>query len=260
MSTDPARRRGRRDNGLDAAFYVPLADVDPRIGEHLLDVLWAAGVPAYLEPPVEPGADAMPDSAPTSTLRRPLPPVDRLWVDRDRRADARSIVESEAPRMPEPSGSPESSDPPETTELDPDVEREWAAIVAAYEADPTDPVPPWPAAEDLDVRTRPEEPPAQWSAPPEPEVDEGILEEDEGHYEPPPPPPFPRPSGYTMLALLILALGVICIFFPDLVQASESGGFAFGVICVLGSAGIFIWRLHDRHPDDPEDPDDGAIV
>lgn len=255
MSTDPARRRGRRDNGLDAAFYVPLADVDPRIGEHLLDVLWAAGVPAYLEPPVEPGADTAAEVAPTSTLRRPLPPVDRLWVDRDRRADARSIVESEAPRLPEPPG-PEA----ETSELDADVEREWAAIVAAYEAETNDPAPPWPAAEDLDVRTRPEEPPpAEWVAPPEPEVPDP-LDEDEGHYEPPPPPPFPRPSGYSVLALLILALGVICIFFPDLVEASESGGFAFGVICILGSAGIFIWRLHDRHPDDPEDPDDGAIV
>lgn len=243
MSSDPARRRGRRDNGLDAAFYVPLADVDPRIGEHLLDVLWAAGVPAYLEPPSEPTGDAPAESATTSTLRRP-PPVDRLWVDRDRRADARSIVESEAPRVPE------------AADLDPDTEREWAAIVAAYESDSADVVPPWPAAEDLDVRTRAEEPAAEWVAPPEPEPE--VVEEDEGHYEPPPPPPFPRPSGYTVLAMLILALGVVCIFFPDLVEASESGGFAFGVICILGSAGIFIWRLHERRPDD--DDDDGAVV
>ena len=37
-------RRGRRDNGLDAAAFVPLLDVDPRVGEHLLDVLASAGV------------------------------------------------------------------------------------------------------------------------------------------------------------------------------------------------------------------------
>ena len=43
-------RRGRRDNGLDAAAFVPLVDVDPRVGEHLLDVLASAGVPAFLEP------------------------------------------------------------------------------------------------------------------------------------------------------------------------------------------------------------------
>ena len=33
------RGRGRRDNGLDAALWSPLRDVDPRVGEHLLDVL-----------------------------------------------------------------------------------------------------------------------------------------------------------------------------------------------------------------------------
>ena len=38
MSTGDARR-GRRDNGLVAAEYAAAGDVDPRVGEHLLDVL-----------------------------------------------------------------------------------------------------------------------------------------------------------------------------------------------------------------------------
>ena len=71
-------RRGRRDNGLDAAAFVPLLDVDPRVGEHLLDVLASAGVPAYLEP----SADVEPY---TRALSLPSPPTDRLWVDRDQR-------------------------------------------------------------------------------------------------------------------------------------------------------------------------------
>ena len=43
-------RRGRRDNGLDAADYAVAGDVDPRVGEHLLDVLAAGGIAAYLQP------------------------------------------------------------------------------------------------------------------------------------------------------------------------------------------------------------------
>src|SRR5437016_2493973 len=49
MSAGPARP-GRRDNGLTAAAYAAVGDVDPRVGEHLLDVLAAAGIAAYLQP------------------------------------------------------------------------------------------------------------------------------------------------------------------------------------------------------------------
>src|SRR4051794_41333289 len=48
--TDERRGRGRRDNGLDAALWSPPRDGDPRGGEHLLDVLHAPRIPAYLEP------------------------------------------------------------------------------------------------------------------------------------------------------------------------------------------------------------------
>ncbi len=80
-------RRGRRDNGLDAALWSPLRDVDPRVGEHLLDVLHAAGIAAYLEP----SADIGPY---TRTVFLPSPPSDRLFVDRSRRAEALSLIES----------------------------------------------------------------------------------------------------------------------------------------------------------------------
>src|SRR5205085_2454875 len=36
--TSGGPRRGRRDNGLIAAVYAAAGDVDPRVGEHLLDV------------------------------------------------------------------------------------------------------------------------------------------------------------------------------------------------------------------------------
>lgn len=114
-------RRGRRDNGLDAAAYVPLLDVDPRVGEHLLDVLGTAGVPAYLEP----SADIEPY---TRAYALPSPPTDRLYVDRERRSEARRIVDAENPDKrggdAEPSHGLSNAD----------EERAWQEIIAAFDA------------------------------------------------------------------------------------------------------------------------------
>ena len=86
-------RRGRRDNGLDASLWSPVRDVDPRIGEHLLDLLHSVGIAAYLEP----SADVEPY---TRTVSLPSPPSDRLFVDRARRAEARSVVDEHVPAHP----------------------------------------------------------------------------------------------------------------------------------------------------------------
>jgi hypothetical protein len=148
---DPPPRRGRRDNGLDAAAYVPLADVDPRVGEHLLDLLKLAGVPAYLEP----SADVEPY---TRTLALPSPPTDRLWVDRAQRATAREILEAESaealsfPLRPgSQSGVDRDDDRPSQGLADLDEERAWEEIVAAFDSDAAQsPVPRWPVPEDAE--------------------------------------------------------------------------------------------------------------
>ncbi|HST67534.1 MAG TPA: hypothetical protein VLM05_20355 [Mycobacteriales bacterium] len=117
-------RRGRRDNGLDAAAFVPLVDVDPRVGEHLLDVLGSAGVPAYLEP----SADVEPY---TRTLSLPSPPTDRLFVDRDQHREAQEIVEAETPHGPRP--KPQSRDDEPSHGLsDAAEEQAWQAIIAGF--------------------------------------------------------------------------------------------------------------------------------
>lgn len=69
-------RRGRRDNGLSAAAYAIVGDIDPRVGEHLLDVLGASGIAAYLQP----SADLHPV---TRTTTLPARPTDRLYADRE---------------------------------------------------------------------------------------------------------------------------------------------------------------------------------
>jgi len=152
-------RRGRRDNGLDAVAFVPLVDVDPRVGEHLLDVLGSAGVPAYLEPSV----DVEPY---TRALSLPSPPTDRLWVDRDQRLRARQIVEAETPHGTRPEPTPRDDEPSHGLS-DRDEERAWQQIVAAWNApgrEDTDPRPdpgqqdpgrPDPGPEDTDPGDRP---------------------------------------------------------------------------------------------------------
>lgn len=78
-------RRGRRDNGLHAASYVRIADVDPRVGEHLLDVLGLAGIAAYLQP----ATDLHPVTR-ANTL--PSRHTERLFADRDHLTEARDYV------------------------------------------------------------------------------------------------------------------------------------------------------------------------
>ena len=273
-----APRRGRRDNGLDAAAFVPLADVDPRIGEHLLEVLGAAGIPAYLEPSV--------DIEPyTRALALPSPPTDRLWVDREQRLTARQIIETEAEQAGQsglgPPGRPreEPNGPPEANWSSglPDVDEEliWRQIVASYEADTADPVPRWPVVEDTDspghaagpdADTDPDRP--RWrrvgdpgaaaadpllpgELPPE-------LPDEEEHYVPPPPPPVPRLSRQALLALALLLIGLVLVFAPGQVGLEQGAGLLFGVVSILSGAGVLILRLRDSRSDD--DPDDGAVV
>jgi hypothetical protein len=277
---DPAPRRGRRDNGLDAAAYVPLADVDPRVGEHLLDVLKLAGVPAYLEP----SADVEPY---TRAYALPSPPTDRLWVDREQRATARDIVEAEsaeARSFPSRAGLDRSDDRPSQGLTDLDEERAWEEIVAAFHSDAARPaVPPWPVPEDADPdrpragRAKPEaeesqpragapgtgarragDPTGDPTGDPvaEPTPDPAADEED--HYHPPPPPPLPRPSRRTTLGIVLIGLGVLLLFGPRLLGVDAGTGFTVGVLAILAGGTVLVLGLRDSRSDDG--PDDGAVV
>ncbi|WFE21143.1 DUF308 domain-containing protein [Solwaraspora sp. WMMD937] len=156
-------RRGRRDNGLDASEYAVAGDVDPRVGEHLLDVLAAGGIAAYLQP----SSDVNPV---TRTTTVPARPVDRLFVDRAHLDTARGYLvqlAEDGPVAPgSRSGSPAAgsgqttspaSDPVVPADAgqpagrDTDVDAVWAGIIANYHAPaPADPTAaPWPAAENL---------------------------------------------------------------------------------------------------------------
>ena len=86
--TGPDSPVGRRANGLAAAEFGALVDLDPRLSETLLDRLRSAGVAAY----VEPAGNAQPL---VRSVVLPSRPLDRLWVDPDRADRARDVVSAE---------------------------------------------------------------------------------------------------------------------------------------------------------------------
>ncbi|WP_448623931.1 hypothetical protein [Geodermatophilus sp. URMC 64] len=224
--------RGRRDNGLDAALWSPLRDVDPRVGEHLLDVLYAAGIAAYLEP----AADVGPY---TRTVFLPSPPSDRLYVDRARRAEARALVDTQADEHAR-------GQVPERARIrrDLDEDAEWARIVAAFEAEHGHTV----------VEDAPADAPLP---PPPPPAEPEVLDRPEEHFEPPPAPPVPLPSPHSLYAFLLIAAGVLLVWAPGVIGLSSDVGLVLGVTAV--AAGVFtaVSRMRDRSTDDG---DDGAVV
>ena len=135
----------RRDNGLRADQFVALADVDPRLGEHLLDLLRLAEIAAYLEPTTDPRvASRYPVSG----------PVERLYVESEQRQQARAVVvaaaheageaaapmadarPSASPVSPPVSSSPTSTPPASTPNDDVlagiDLDAEFARIVSSF--------------------------------------------------------------------------------------------------------------------------------
>ncbi|MEH0844110.1 DUF308 domain-containing protein [Micromonospora sp. CPCC 205711] len=275
-------RRGRRDNGLDASEYAVAGDVDPRVGEHLLDVLAAGGIAAYLQP----SADLNPV---TRTTTVPARPVDRLYVDRSHLTTARDYLTQLA-----------DESTPEPARAEPDVDTEWERIVAAFHAPSAAGSHPWPAAEDVDepvdpsdpagrtagAAPRPDEPAGPTatdvrrlpyaadisgisvgrSRPEEPSLLDGLDtfgadlpgDQEEG-YTPPPPPPLPRVSKYAVVGVLGIVLGFVLFLNPALLPADASVVTLLGFTGILAGFVTLIWRLRPGDEDD-HDPDDGAIV
>jgi hypothetical protein len=247
MSAGDARH-GRRDNGLVAAEYAAAGDVDPRVGEHLLDVLALDGIAAYLRPTT----DLHPVTR-SSTL--PGRPTDRLYVDRVHLAAARDYL---ARLAEEPATA--------------DVEDAWAQIVAAFDTEVDAGHRSWPDAEDLpEAPPRPEPTPARAQVTVEP-ADEpslldgldtfgaGLPDDEEDRYIPPPPPPVPRPSAPTAFAVLGIVVGLVVFLKPDLLPITESVAMLAGFTAVVAGFATLVWRLRPGDDDDDSDPDHGAVV
>jgi hypothetical protein len=287
VSTGGARR-GRRDNGLDAADYAAAGDVDPRVGEHLLDVLAGEGIAAYLQP----SADLNPILRATTLPGRP---TDRLYVDRAHLADARATLNRLTGGVsPIPPAAPRHDERPDAGGSQRDVDAEWAKIIAGFHtaADPTAGT-PWPAAEGIDATRAPETKPdptrpatgsttglpsaADFSGVslnrrrtdnPAPldgldpfaagAVEDDDDEDEDDRYIPPPPPPLPHLSKYAIGGILGIILGFVLFLRPTLLPIDTNLVTLIGFAAIIGGAVTLVWRL--RSGDDDDDFDDGAVV
>lgn len=230
----------RRDNGLHAPSYTRLDDVAAHLVDGLLARLRDAGVAAYSAP--TPGR-----RGPYGETVPPLGPSDAVYVDsahRQRAAEVRTRYLREV-----------------------QDDQAWADIVAGFDAPPADPVPPWPASEEV----APDAVPAADPAPPgAPAVGFGVLRDGLGspvdepsrsdeHYRPPPPPPLPQIDRVARFAWagalggpLVLVLAALAGLQPQgWVGVLAVGGFVAGFVTLVA-------RMQDRGPG--SGPDDGAVV
>lgn len=228
--SSPASHRGRRDNGLDSDKFSPVADVDPRLADHLLDVLGLRDVPAYVEP--------TPTSDPVT--------ADRLYVAADQTSEARQVLTEIASELGIEVAqhrpwdrNAEREQPPPDPLAGIDTDAEFAKIVAGMQdlgrpAPPPDPLRP------------------QLGAPrPDP------LDEVE-HFVPPPAPPLPRPALPTAMAVLVTLLGIVVLAFGYPLGLPADLPLPLGVVLVLFGSGLLVLRLRPEPRDDSDD--DGAVV
>ncbi|MER7249892.1 hypothetical protein [Kribbella sp. NPDC000426] len=232
-----------RDNGLTAASYTSLGGIDPLVAEPVLDALAAAGIAAYCENQSE---ARTPEEA-EEPVRIPVG-YDEIFVDAAAVDEARPVIDR-------------------STE-----DAEWESLVQQFSQPSApghdggeDPVPRWPASEDVDDKYEPLiDVPTGLTVSEKPDDDEDEkpvrkADDPHDHFVPPEPPRGPRLDWITRLAWLGLLGG------PLLLIAAAVLDFGTGRITTLAVAGFIggfltlVLRMKDRLP--PGDGgDDGAVV
>lgn len=221
-------RAYRVDNGLRAAAYVPLTDVEADVGQHLLTALGRARIAAYLD-----------DQAPAEDLRR-------LFVASEERIDARTIVAAAVRALGEPAPElPDNADPLAGI----DTDSVFDALVADWHVDTHTAI----RDAERDLNREDSEWRARLNKPP---VEDPIWL-DEDHYVPPPPPPLPRLAGPTIMAMSILAISIIVLGLGGEFGLAGNFTFVLGIVGLLLGVGILLTRVREHHRDDD---DDGSAI
>jgi hypothetical protein len=227
MTGSAPAHRGRRDNGLDSERFSPVADVDPRLSDHLLDVLGLRDVPAYVEP--------APATNPAT--------LDRLYVASEQTAEGRVVLAALAAELGIDIAQDGHRRGARDRATDPlagiDTDAEFNAIVAGLE--------------ELD------RPLFEITVSPSAHAaGETAQETPAEHFVPPPPPPLPRPAAPTALAVLITLLGIAVIAFGGLLGLPQDFPLPAGVVLILFGTVLLILRLRPEPRDDSDG--DGAVV
>lgn len=244
-----------RSNGLHAARFAVLRDVDQLVSPRLLELLRDAGIAAYARQRAGHAFD------PTSASI-----VDRLWVDAERVAEAAALVDEHLPvLMDTPVDSP-------TERLVAPDDSAFDAIVAQWSTTAEPPVGAWPAQEDLD----PSEPSAADVVFDDPPVRAGgrgprlvrratdspdaVGEDDEGFVPPTPPPlpPLQRPTRWALTAMAVGVGGLLLAWLLGIWVSSEVRTIA--LLLTVGGAVTLLLRMRDKLPPEEGGPDDGAVL
>jgi hypothetical protein len=221
-SEPPARRR---DNGLDASSFVPLAEVDAAFGDQLLQALGRARIAAYLEPTADPGRQL-------------------LYAAALERTDARTIVSSVWRAAGDPERSQVSA-PDLLQGRDPEIE--FRSLVADWHVDTVAAI----RSAERDLTREDSEWRARINPPPPSDADE------EEHFIPPAPPPLPRLAATTVTAIVIIALSIFVFAAGDWLGLGVDLTFLAGIGGILLGAGMLVMKLR---PQPDEEDDDGAIL
>jgi hypothetical protein len=104
---------------------------------------------------------------------------------------------------------------------------------------------------------RPAEPPKAWRG------HEGDWDwswgTEEEHYVPPEPPPLPRLRPMTIVALVLVVLGVVLLIIPAVVGLDARIATPIALLAITCGGGMLLLRVR-QNPKDPDTRDDGAQI
>lgn len=80
---------------------------------------------------------------------------------------------------------------------------------------------------------------------------------DEEHYVPPEPPPLPRLRPLTIVALVLVVIGVVLLIIPALIGLSARIATPIALLAITCGGGMLLLRVR-QNPKDPNARDDGA--
>jgi hypothetical protein len=82
---------------------------------------------------------------------------------------------------------------------------------------------------------------------------------DDDHYVPPEPPPIPRPSALTVLALVLMLIGLFLLVAPGVIGLSTRVATPVALISAAVGIGLVVLRIRQSQPPD-DGNDNGAQV